>query len=245
MKQSIVFLISLIFSHIIYAGGQSTSGGGGVIINGKVMTFVTYHQLVNKNIESKAAVILNFLTSLDIAAQSKESLPQAENNYFVFKNAVSKNLGQFSQLKKLLTFVKNSPVFDFQERTLLLQVINPSQDRKYSDLKISDITHESKTLMIDEYSAITLYPKNKITLFAITESQTQKTFIFPTFYQLTETEQIAILFHENLWLAFPNADYKTIIQIEGLFQYIFETPFPDQNIVDIFQAKLRYLIMTL
>ena len=73
-----------------------------------------------------------------------------------------------------------------------------------------------------EYAKITNRPENNLAIFAITNPGEQVTYLMPSFYQLSKTEQAAIIFHEAYWIMYPEANYSEVVDAEMAFQEYIE-----------------------
>ena len=98
----------------------------------------------------------------------------------------------------------------------------PSSVRKYYNIIESDVNKENIERLLAEYKRAVKQPQEDLAIFAITEIETKTTFLLPSFYQLTETEQAAILFHEAYWILNPKASYEEVISAEVALQNYLE-----------------------
>lgn len=98
----------------------------------------------------------------------------------------------------------------------------PSSARKYYNIIESDVNKENIDRLLAEYKRAVKQPQENLAIFAITEIETKTTFLLPSFYQLTEIEQAAILFHEAYWIMKPSASYEEVIAAEVAFQNFLE-----------------------
>ena len=80
----------------------------------------------------------------------------------------------------------------------------PSGRSRYSDVYDGYLYNHVVTSKINRltklYSLVTNIPKDKIAIFAFSDPNKQKTYIFPEFYNLTFNDKKIILFHELFWL---------------------------------------------
>jgi hypothetical protein len=111
---------------------------------------------------------------------------------------------------------------DGSSTSRLLRTALPMGDRKFFNIaedKMDDVTMKR---LIAEYARVVNQKSDDLTLFAITDINSQVTYLLPSFYQLSENEQATILFHEAYWIMKPTADYAEVIAAEMAFQAFLE-----------------------
>lgn len=121
----------------------------------------------------------------------------------------------FSQTIKSLSGENNG-------KSLLLMNALPFGDRKFYRIMENSVDDHLMARLIKIYSDLVNQPSNAITLFAITDTEKKATYLLPSYFQLKESEQAAILFHESLWILNPKLEYSTIISAEMAFQKFVE-----------------------
>ncbi|MGZ3748225.1 MAG: hypothetical protein ACXVCD_12885 [Pseudobdellovibrionaceae bacterium] len=127
-------------------------------------------------------------------------------------------------LTELLRLISSFEYLSPTRKSMILGALMPTATRNYFDIKESDFNQDAREKLFQEYSKVTGTKLNELALFAVTEPKTKKTFLLPDFYKLKPTEQMAILFHESLWILHPNAGYQQVIQEEEALQRYLEDP---------------------
>jgi len=140
-------------------------------------------------------------------------------------------------LNELINFLKNDELFFKYESLNIMKALVISANRRYFDIDDSWLTPQERERIINEYKKITKQPTNNLTLYAVTDTNTNTTFIFPEFYQLqTLEQQETILFHEAQWIQHPYADYNTIVRKELAFQGYLENPQSVDRALDLIKV---------
>lgn len=96
--------------------------------------------------------------------------------------------------------------------------ILPSFDRTYYAVTAESINQSTLDLIKEQYGKITHESVENITIFALTDPKTKITLLLPDYFKLNESEQIAILFHESLWINERVKTYEHMIDIEKATQ---------------------------
>lgn len=109
-----------------------------------------------------------------------------------------------------------------KNKSLLLKNALPFGDRKFYRIMENSVDDHLMAKLIKIYAGLVNQPSNAITLFAITDTEKKATYLLPSYFQLKESEQAAILFHESLWILNPKLEYSTIINAEMAFQKFVE-----------------------
>jgi len=90
--------------------------------------------------------------------------------------------------------------------------------------------------VLAEFQCVTGVQISELELFAVTDTNSRKTFLLPSFYELDPDQsqrskekplpqnQMAILFHEAYWLVNPKASYDQVVAAEMSFQAIVDQP---------------------
>lgn len=146
-----------------------------------------------------------------------------ENQYMTFYSAGFYTQGQFletheiPQLEEILDFFLKADLDDTIKRSYMHALL-PSRERKYLKVDADRFSQEVKDNLINEYTRVFSINSKDISLFAVTETKSKITYLFPEFFELSEKDQQAILFHEAYWILHPNATYQEVINKEIAFQ---------------------------
>ena len=170
------------------AGEGAGNGGGGVLFEGKPSTF----REAGVNIELK----------------------EREDEDFAFSNK-QLDYEDIPQIEVLIDFIENNFLSYNYIKGELLKAILPGSDRKYI-LANKDIYDSDAYLEIyDDYKRE--FPNKEPIIHAITFPATKKTVLLPTFFELSGTGKMAILFHEALWLLNSKRTLNKVLYLEDLF----------------------------
>ncbi len=142
----------------------------------------------------------------------------------IYVDPVAKGLESSAALNQLVRHISSSQYLTISARTRLLTVILPAQSRNYYDVRSDKFSKTVKDRLAAEYEKATSAPSDKIVLYAVTDTNSRNTYLLPDFYRLSLTGQMAILFHEAMWLLNPRASYSDIIRAEVTFQAHLEQP---------------------
>lgn len=96
----------------------------------------------------------------------------------------------------------------------LSENVIPSFDRTYYAVTEESIDPETLRTIKEEYSRVTKTSVENITIFALTDPQSKITLLLPDYFKLNENEQVAILFHESLWINKRVKNYENMLEIE-------------------------------
>lgn len=96
----------------------------------------------------------------------------------------------------------------------LTENVLPSFDRRYYSVTQESIDPSTLDTIKEEYSKITKTSADNITIFALTDPKSKITLLLPDFFKLNEDEQVAILFHESLWINERVTTYQNMLEIE-------------------------------
>ena len=147
-------------------------------------------------------------------------------------------LADIPALSKLHDAIKKKPfIFSDAVRLKLMNVILPTENRQYFKLEADRLDPNTKARLLEEYRRTVGIPESDLKIGAITDPRTKTTYLLPEFDELTETEQQAILLHENVWLAYPTFSYKDVVHVEVGFQSYLEKGINEP-------AKLYRLVQT-
>lgn len=128
------------------------------------------------------------------------------------------------QLQELVSFFYTTPYMNAITRVAYASKLMPSSARSYYKVQANSFTPEIRARLIAEYSRVMNVDTKELALFAITDTTSQTTYLFPEFFSLTPVEQKAILFHEAYWLIQPRSDYSHVVQAEMSFQAYLQNP---------------------
>lgn len=135
------------------------------------------------------------------------------------------------QLEELITFFKTTPLMSELTKVKYASELIPGGERKYYKVQGNTFTPEVRTRLLAEYGRVMKVDTNEVALFAITDTQSGITYLFPEFYSLKPSEQQAILFHEAYWLVNPKATYARVIDAEMSFQAYIENPQSSEKLI--------------
>jgi hypothetical protein len=164
---------------------------------------------------------------------------ESEGRYMTFYSSglytepVPKDNTQVPALEKLRLFVKSFPYWSEGTRANLIGAIVPSDSHQYYKVKDDKFDATTRARILAEYSRVTHQPPEALHLFAVTDANSGMTFLLPAFYQLTETEQMTILFHETLWILLKDLDYAHVISAEMAFQAVLVQPGNLNRVADL------------
>lgn len=140
-------------------------------------------------------------------------------------NPKEKSVDEIPQLKETLDFFINTNLLTKKRTGEIVGALMPSETRSYYDVDQTHFSAKDEARLIAEYARVTGQPVANIVLFAVTDTKSKATILLPNFYKLKKkSEQMAILFHESLWLLNPQAKYESIIKTEVAFQAHIEDP---------------------
>ncbi|MFM6930280.1 MAG: hypothetical protein ACKOX6_17570 [Bdellovibrio sp.] len=108
----------------------------------------------------------------------------------------------------------------------LTRRILPSVARHYYKADLGRLDKKTKDQISDAYQKNMGISGDNFVLFALTDSETQTTALFPQFFTLKPIEQASILLHEALWTYSSIKSYEQVLQTEMAFQDYAETPTP-------------------
>jgi hypothetical protein len=139
-------------------------------------------------------------------------------------NPVAKGLETSPALNQLVRFISASPYLATTTKAYLLKAILPAQNRNYFDVRADKFGADVQQRLKEEYQRATSASASQIVLYAVTDTNSKNTYLLPNFYRLSPTGQMAILFHEAMWVLHPDSSYSQIINAEATFQAHVEQP---------------------
>lgn len=129
-----------------------------------------------------------------------------------------------------------------QTKSVLLSNIYPVKGRAYYRVDAAKYDEKVRQQITDNYTKMMSTPSNEhIVLFAVTDIESNATFLLPEFYQLTEVEQATILLHETAWILNPKQTYEDIVELETSAQLFFQHPQDPQNIFRFYRNVTQVL----
>ena len=135
-------------------------------------------------------------------------------------------------LQTIKSLVSNGDV-----ATNLITSAMPLGNRSFYRVLEEQMDKELMAGLIAEYIKVSGMPKDHLTIFAITDTKEQITYLLPPFYKLSKVEQAAIIFHEAYWIMNPDADYNEVVSAEMAFQ-----EYAEKSQKGIFSNKLPRLL---
>lgn len=218
------FITLLIFSLQGNAGGQITSGGGGVVVNGHRMTFLSFFKFQNPGRDVET--YYNYIDYLLLQTVGNQYPVPVINRFIPVHLEKPVFSSRFRILTRLIETIKNASFLTLEQRDVLLKNIIPNSHRSYVVVKKDQIPVSISENIISNYKLMTGFSKQTFSIFAFTDRFRDKTYLTEDFFQLTEEEQLSILFHERLWIAFPKENsYLRIMTLEAAFQLVLESKF--------------------
>jgi hypothetical protein len=136
-------------------------------------------------------------------------------------NIIPSPLVNTEGMSELLTKISTLNV-DSKTKFELIKSISPSTNRNYYRVANDDPNSPEIKSIIAEYERVTHIDGDELTLFGITNPQTQTTLLFPSFFKLSATEKMAILFHESMWMTNRVTSIEEMVTLEYLFQKYLE-----------------------
>jgi hypothetical protein len=153
---------------------------------------------------------------------------------------------QPADLAALEKYISDFPYLTQIQKAEITNAMYPSFTRKYfSTVVPPDLTAPIVDRIKAEFQRATGLDPSHLTLYAVTDtnahmdnysSPIQVTYLLPAYFALqTQEQRMVALFHENLWVLNPNADYSTIIGREMAFEAIMAQPNNTERLSDFVQ----------
>lgn len=157
----------------------------------------------------------------------------------VVVDATPKTLEQIPGLSKAIRFIDSANYLSADAKSSVEMSMTPSEKHIYYDVRADKFSPIVRRALMQKCSEVTGTPVDHETIYAITDPDTNTTYLLPEFYKLQKvTEQEAILFHETLWIMHGlrknsdscdsvcggDWDYNKIISAEIAFQTHLENP---------------------
>ena len=120
-------------------------------------------------------------------------------------------------LNRLKETIQNMPLAPGR-RGALVSAAYPAGNRQYFAISKEELGPEQEAELLMKYLDATGYeiPITSLVVFAVTSGT--ETYLLPSFFDITEVEQAAILFHEALWIINSSLTYNEVIDAEIAFQ---------------------------
>ena len=135
-------------------------------------------------------------------------------------------------LEDLIQYITDLDVISFESKAPLLKAITPSGDRQYYIASPKELTPAIKARLLEEFKRVTNVDAANLRLYALTDTNSQSTFILPEFAKLKKRDQMTILYHEAYWLNHPDATYNEVVKAEMAFQAALSTPDNPTRVLD-------------
>ncbi len=131
-------------------------------------------------------------------------------------------MDQVPGLQTLTKAISGMPI-DRENQGELLQAIFPLGERKYFRMNAADLGDDQRAELKRKYAKAVgaQAAAEELAIYAVTRGS--ETYLLPEFFQLSETEQAAILLHEAVWVISPELPYATVIDLEVEFQNYLES----------------------
>lgn len=191
------------------------------------------------------AVATIFLAS-SVLAQGQDGSggggPIKNGRYMTFHSAglytepTSLKQNQIPGLSEVSDLFAKTDLLRAETKVSFLNALTPTFNRSYYNINAATFTPEVRARILAEYKRVMPGISEQVTLYAITETKSKTTYLFPEFYRLNPFEQQAILFHEAYWIVNPKASYKNVIDAEISFQAYLENPNSIVHIKDWIQT---------
>jgi len=139
----------------------------------------------------------------------------------VYVETDSRDVPQLNELQKL---INTNAYLNNVLKSKYISAIMPSINRQYYKVSANSFTPELRARLIEEYGRVTGIHQSELALFAITDTNSGNTYLFPEYYKLAPIEQKAILFHEAYWLVNPSHTYEEVVRAEISFQSYLSNP---------------------
>lgn len=149
-------------------------------------------------------------------------------------------IAQIPGMKLLIERLSAMPVLDAAKSKVLASVI-PSGGREYHSVSAEALHPDMRKKINAEYAKIFHCDESEVVLFAVTDPKSKTTALFPEFFQLRETEQAAILFHETLWVLGKSFMYQEVLDLEGAAQEYFENPENEEAVYNFYYKLSKIL----
>jgi|GEM_PF-4094758 len=141
-----------------------------------------------------------------------------DGNYLTFPETGAKIEGrrllqipELTHLSQVLSKLEISPNI-FQT---LMPSLYPSFKRSYYEVTSVDPMAMEQIRKI--YSQLFKIAPEKVVVYAVTDADTQKTFLLPDFFKLNDLQKSVVLFHEWIWAANAEVTYEDVLVGDQLF----------------------------
>ena len=138
--------------------------------------------------------------------------------------AFESEIDEVPQLQSLIDFFDKHQAMSIKNKMEYIGAMVPSNSRKYFEVKEDKFSDEVHDSLMAEFSRVTGANTTELAIFAITDTTSGSTYLLPSFFKLSENDQMAILFHEAYWILNPTASYNEVVEAEMYFQAYLENP---------------------
>jgi hypothetical protein len=112
------------------------------------------------------------------------------------------------EVQDLFNIIAKAPFLSDQTRGTYLNTIQPSDRRKYFRAIPRDLTADVYRRIIEVFYRITGVTVDRLTLAAVTDTNTAQTFILTPFDSFSHGARLGTLFHESYWLYLQRKRYR-------------------------------------
>jgi len=150
-------------------------------------------------------------------------------NFYTSETALE--LSEIPELSNLLNFFLSTPYITAETKANYMNALAPARNRNYYLVRENTFTKEISDRLIESYMRalnIDKTERKNIRIYAVTDTNKGETYLLPDFYRLNTIEKQAILFHEAVWILYPNDSYRNVIDAEIKFQKYLEVNRPER-----------------
>lgn len=127
-------------------------------------------------------------------------------------------------LNEVISYISKLPYLSYKSKGPMLNALVPTDRRTYYVASPEALTSAVRARLLAEFQRVTGVDTANLKLFALTDTQTQTTFLLPEFFRLRLADQEAILFHEAYWIMHPDAQYNDVVKAEMAFEAALQSP---------------------
>ena len=145
-------------------------------------------------------------------------------------------ISQVPGLERLVNVIQGWSFLSELSKTSLVNVIVPSPRHQYFPVQANRFDPVTRARLLAEFARVTKIPAEHLELYAVTDTDTGRTYLLPKFFSLKEEDQATILFHETYWILHPDATYNEVVRAETEFQALMELPGDDSRTLRIMRV---------
>jgi hypothetical protein len=178
-----------------------------------------------KDVKKSSAKPANTTTSMGGQEGNGGAGVSRLGRYMTFYSAglyTKTNRETIPEIEKLIEFISSMTYLTGQTRGDLIAALTPNDSREY--LQVTNFDKKTKDRLLAEFHRVTGVEGSDLELFAVTDTNSKKTFLLPSFYELSEQDKMAILFHEAFWILHPKYTYAQVVAAEVSFQAALDRP---------------------